>query len=180
VTAEIQSKNTWLKVAVVAGFCHLFLVALGAAEYEFSDDHWWSRALSYYGEVTGSSFGYGFFAPGVTSQIRAVFDVVESDSHQNTLQLFDESNREVAIRIGDIIEQFMADDVSGDDKMKFQRELSASLSSAVFIRHPGAKSVTIRLEKFSPISMADYRNGVRPEWQPLYSAEFVNHQKLSP
>lgn len=173
---NIQNKNRnfWLKIGVTVGVCHLILVTFGAADVEFSDKYWWARAINYYGEISGSTFGYGFFAPGVSSQIRAVFDVVESDSSRRTRQLKENSNREVDLRIGDIIEQFVGED--REDPMGFQRALSASLSGAVFAEHPGAKSVTIRLEKFEPISMEEFRSGRRPSWESLYSAEFINRK----
>ncbi|HEY8272233.1 MAG TPA: hypothetical protein VIG33_15185 [Pseudobdellovibrionaceae bacterium] len=176
---KLRKKNEkpWLRIGIVAGLCHLTLVTLGAADIGFSNQHWWGRVINYYGEISGSTFGYGFFAPGVSSQIRAVFDVVESDSRQTTRLLKDDGNREIDLRIGDIIEQFIGEERK--DPLEFQRALSASLSGAVFIEHPSAKSVTIRLEKFDPISMEEFRKGLRPSWVSLYSAKFINRKGSS-
>ncbi|MGZ3746710.1 MAG: hypothetical protein ACXWRE_05060 [Pseudobdellovibrionaceae bacterium] len=172
---DLQQKkiNIWLKIGIVAGFCHLILVSLGAADISFSNKHWWGRVVNYYGEISGSTFGYGFFAPGVSAQIRAVFDVVEKDSTLTTRTL-DASNREIDLRTSDIIEQFIGDDRK--DPMDFQRALSASLSRAIFAEHPGAKSITIRLESFEPNSMEEFRQGKRPSWISLYSAKFINRK----
>lgn len=156
---------------MAAGICHLILVTLGAAGIGFSNQNRLTRVISYYGEITGSTFGYGFFAPGVSSQIRAVFDVVESDARKTTRELKVDSNREVDLRIGDMIEQFIGDERK--DPMNFQRALSASLSSAVFAEHPRAQSVTIRLERYDPISMEEFREGKRSSWESLYSAKFI-------
>lgn len=169
------SRQMWLKFAVFIALGHLLLVAIGAAELELPSGTWWSRAIDIYGEISGSSSGYGFFSPGVTSQIRASFDIVEKDSTRLTQELKDQSNREVDLRLGDIVEQFLGDE-DRQDPMGFQRQLSASLSGAVFAHHEGAKSVTIRLEKFTPVSMEDFRNGMRGQWTPLYSAEFINRR----
>jgi hypothetical protein len=170
----VSKRTVWLKIGVVAGFCHLILVTCGAADIELPTKFFLGKVINYYGELSGASYGYSFFAPGVTSQIRAVFDVVDRDFHHSTLELLDDTNREIKLRIGDIIEQFSNEDQ--DDQMKFQRSLSASLSGTVFARYPGAKSVTIRLEGFTPISMEEYRKGARPAWIQLYSAEFINSQ----
>jgi hypothetical protein len=165
-----------LRIALAVVTIHLALVIIGASEIEFSGGSWGLRAINYYGELSGASSGYGFFAPGVSSQVRCSFDILEKDSSKITQQLKDQSSREVDIRLGDIVEQFLGEERS--DPKQFQRELAGSLSGLVFARHPGAKSVTIRLETFTPVSMQDYRNGQRPNWMALYSAKFVNRGEL--
>ena len=150
---------------------HLAFVAYGAAERHFSEDNLIGAALNYYSEMTGAGASYGFFAPGVDSQIRAQFEILHSNGQSSLVQLESGRNSEFYLRTGDIIENF--EDQDSDDPMKFQRDLSTSLSGTIFARYPDARSVTIHLDKFEVVSMADYRNGQRPDWKRLYSATFT-------
>jgi hypothetical protein len=160
-----------LKVFAFIAVAHLAMVAYGAAGLHFPEDNLIGATLNYYSEMTGAAAGYGFFAPGVDSQIRAQFEISHSDGHSSLVQLESGRNSEFYLRTGDIIENFEDQDV--DDPTKFQRDLSTSLSGTVFARYPDARSVTIHLDKFEAISMADYRNGQRPDWKRLYSATFT-------
>jgi len=168
-----------LKIGCSAWLAHFALVICGAFGVEMPESML-GRALSYYSEMSGAAGQWGFFAPGVTSQIDATFDVVDGAGRHLTARLNDGANREVDLRLSDIIEQFLNDDREDEDPdpAHFTRALAASLSAAVFSRHKDAKSVTIRLVKFEPVSMADYRSGVRPTWQHLYSGEFINTQNV--
>lgn len=159
-----------LKLAVGAVLVQLILVIIGAAEIELPGNSWLVRALNYYGDASGASAGYGFFAPEVTSQIRATFDIVDKNKRHIRQEWKDETNREVDLRLGDIVEQFLNGDE--DEAQNLQHDLAASLSGSVFARHPDAQSVTMKLEQFVPVSMQDFRNGHRAKWTFLYSTTF--------
>lgn len=168
--------RAWLSVGMILGIVHINLVALGAFRVEVPPMPVLSRFLNAYGEITGSAFSYGFFAPGVTSQIRAQFDVVGKDSSQSTVHLEEGHNGEVALRIGDIVDQF--DSNEREEPLSFQRALAASLVGAVFAKHGGARSVTVRLQRFTTVSMAQFRSGLRPSWKTLYTARFINKRDM--
>jgi hypothetical protein len=153
---------------------NLLMVFLGAIDFDFSEVPWVGTGLNYFARISGADGQYGFFAPGVDGQIRARFEVYGSTGLIQTLQLEDGQNSEADLRIGDIIEQF--DHESDGDPLKFQRELSASLSAAVLARIKDAKSVTISLEEFKQISMSDYREGLRPKWNLVYTASFTQSE----
>jgi hypothetical protein len=166
--------RVWIGIAL----CHLILVSLGASYVNISDENWVGRAVNIYDEVSGAGSSYGFFAPGIFSQIRAVFDVIDANGQTRTVNLAKGINKEADLRVGNIIDQFQSiDEVEdGDDERieRLQRSMAASLAGTIFGRYPGAKKVVLRLEKFQPPSMEEYRRGERPNWEPLYSAAFIS------
>lgn len=155
-------------------FVHLTMVTLSAFSINFPLPPGVSEVLNYYGEMSGAAGGYGFFAPGVQSQIRAVFDITDSQNRTVTMPSLTGEVREVDLRMGDIIEQFFNEHI--DNPKKYQRVLSASLCGAMFGKHPDAQSVRIRLEQLTPPSMAEYRNGGTSTWKKIYSAKFVKRK----
>ena len=67
-----RRRTLWLTVAA----SHLCLVTLGASSVRLYDLGLPGRVLHEYGALSGANSGYGFFAPGITSQLGARFDVV--------------------------------------------------------------------------------------------------------
>ncbi len=61
--------------------------------------------------------------------------------------------------------------------VKFRRSLMASLAGTVFGRHPEAAKVIVKVDEFTPVSMGDYRKGIRPEWKQIYEAKFVHEPR---
>lgn len=160
-----------LQLGLALVVIHLSLVAFGISEIEFDSKKPLGKAFAVYGDLTGASAGYGFFSPGVESQLRAQFDVTKADKSTRTIQLEEGMNSEAFIRTGDIIEKYyQAFDEEDSDDM--QRDLSASLAASVFGRFPTATDVRVRIDEFSTVSMNDYREGKRPEWKNLYTAHF--------
>ncbi len=162
-----KKKCFWLGLVSL----HLVLVVLGAYDFEWADYGHAGKWVDYYTVLSGANSGYGFFAPGIGSQLRALFDIEEKSGRKHTLELTSTKSHEAEIRVGDIIEQFLTEDGEKPDR-DLQRSMAASLAGTMFARTPGAKSVTIRLEEFTPVSRNDYLKGVRPEWIPTYSAKF--------
>jgi hypothetical protein len=160
-------RQFWLGVIAA----HLVLVALGAASFELNDYGRWGHALAVYCGLTGADGGYGFFAPGVDGQIHALFDVHEADGRTFTTTMGTGSSHEATLRIGNIVDQFQ--DFDEDRREELNRSLSASLAGRIFGRFPKADRVTVRLEHFAPVSMKEYREGARPQWEPMYSATFA-------
>jgi hypothetical protein len=158
------------RILLGVALAHLALVAMGASYlgYPFGP---LAKAADFYGALTGSGSAYGFFAPGVSGQLRALFDVIYPNGRQRTISLLSGASHEADLRIGNIIDQYQSQE-DDEDPTALQRSLSASLASTVFSRNPGASRVRVRLEHFAPVSMADWRAGERPLWKPLYEATF--------
>ena len=151
---------------------HLALVSAGAFGVDYSSDNILGRMLNGYGSASGAGSSYGFFAPGIFSQIRAVFDITGRDGSVRSIPLESHVSHEADLRIGNIIEQFAND---FDNQIEFQRSLAASLAATFFGREPQAKSINVRIERFTPSSMEEHRLGLRPLWIPEYSAKFVHN-----
>lgn len=158
----------WIAVVLL----HLLLVAGGA--FHFTGDFLpiVGRPLAFYGDLSGSGTAYTFFTPGVYAQMRAVIDIVDSSGHNRTQFLGEGPNREVNLRLNDIIEQFMND---YKDQLKFQRSLAASIAGSVFAREHDARKIGISIERYTAPSRREYLAGkTTVPWEKLYSATFVH------
>lgn len=153
-----------------AVLCHLFLVMLGAGNVDLERLGIFGQAIAFYGAVSGSAESYGFFAPGVSSQLEVLFDLTDRSGKTRTISLETGASHEADLRVGNVIGQFSNE---SEEPEKLQRSVAASLAGTVFGRYPEAKEVNVRLEEFTPVSMADYRVGKRPQWAPIYQAKFV-------
>lgn len=153
---------------------HLLLVGLGASYVDLTRLGPIGEALNLYGEATGSSHSYGFFAPGVGSQVRARFEVVDESGKNEMISLQSGASHEGDLRVGNIIDQFvhMLDEVEEQENLR--RSLAASLAGSVFGEYPKAREVVVHLDEFVPVSMADYRAGERAKWDEIYTARFRN------
>ena len=167
-----RRRTLWL--AAAAG--HLGLVTLGASTLSLRELGLPGRILDEYGALSGASSGYGFFAPGVTSQLGARFDVVDAEGRATSASLAGGASHEADLRVGNIIDQFaiVDDDEDEESADRVRRSLAASLAGKMFARYPEASAVVVRLETFTPVSMEAWRAGERPRWMPYYSAKFVH------
>ena len=174
----MTSRRGYLWLALGAG--HLVLVTIGAGGVSLRDLGLPGRALEAYGGLSGANSGYGFFAPGVSSQLGARFDVVDGDGATTEASLATGTSHEADIRAGNIIDQFASVDDEEDEESasRVRRALAASLAGKMFGRHPDAAAVVVRLETFTPVSMEAWRGGERPRWQPLYAAKFIHSAQL--
>ena len=170
----MTQRRGYLWLALGAG--HLALVTLGAGGVSLRELGLPGRALETYGGLSGANSGYGFFAPGVSSQLGARFDVALRDGATIRASLATGSSHEADIRAGNIIDQFASvdDDEDEESAARVRRALAASLAGTMFGRHPEAAAVVVRLETFTPVSMEAWRGGERPRWLPLYTAKFVH------
>jgi hypothetical protein len=166
-----KSARIWLALALV----HLGLMASGVAHFSFIQMPVIGVPISYYGDLSGAGSSYGFFSPGVYGQVRAVIDVYDRLGRKTTRSLDAGLNREVDLRLNDIIEQFINE---FDDQVKFQRSLAASLAGSIFAHHQDAKKVHVRIEQFTAPSRKDFVAGKVKTWVPAYSAKFIHKVAL--
>lgn len=163
-----------MKVKIVSGLAalHLVMVCLGASQLKVWEWPVVGGALSYYGSLTGSGNGYGFFAPGIGDGLKAEFDI-ERDGSTFIAQLEQRKNREADLRVGNIL-GILSRNVEDE---RTRRAVAASWAGKMFAQYPDAKSVTVRLETKGIPEMKDYQAGTRYEWAPFYRAKFVRGQK---
>lgn len=155
-------------LGVVVG--HLIVVALGAAGVRPRPPGLPGLAIERYMALSGAGHSFGFFAPEVTGQPWASFEVTDGEGKKTITTLETGSSHEADLRVGDII-----DTLGGlaDDAESLRRDLAASLAKKIFGRHPEAREVAVQLYLFETVSMEEFRRGSRPLSRPIYSARFA-------
>jgi hypothetical protein len=163
-------KYTWLTLGTV----HLVLVAIGAGHLSFWNLGEAGSWLQSYGEFTGSSRTYTFFAPGVADSVRARFDLYGEDGELvATDSLQPGTTREANLRVINIIE-YLQNDL---DDNNYRHLLALSWTGKMFARHPSAVSAVLRVETFDVPSMKEFREGLRYDWEPIYQAKFARKRR---
>jgi hypothetical protein len=161
-----------MKILLALALAHLGLVALGASYVGYAWLGPLAPAAGFYAGLSGAGSTYGFFAPGVGSQLAATFDIIDARGRSREVRLLSGKGGEGDLRLGNIIDQFWNET---EDPVALQRSLSSSLAGTIFGRYPEARQVAVHLKKFDPVSMQEFREGKRPEWTTVYNAKFVKN-----
>lgn len=142
---------------VGAAAAHLTLAALFCThvpiERELPAGLW--RALSFYAAFTGAPRHYNFFAPNVSTQARAEFELIEPGGERRVVRL-ETDNGEVNQRLA-MIFTFTADE-------QMRKPLLDSLASYMLARHPRAEAVDARLVILEIPGPQAARAGRPPRW----------------
>jgi hypothetical protein len=148
---------------------HIVLIACGAARLPVADGGGTTaKVLQNYGALTGADATYGFFAPGVSPQLRASFILDDGAGRTWTAVLDGGGNREVELRIGSIL---------GSTSFPWLRDaVIASWAARMFARQPDAQFVLVRIEVYDLPTMEQYRAGTRPEWNIVHEAGFFREE----
>lgn len=159
---------------------HIMLVAMGMAHIELPVDTTPGQLLRIYTGISGADKSYGFFAPGVRHQERAIFVLTDADGKQWQDNLEFGSSREANLRLGSTANVLRA--VDDETAFHFMRSMAAKM----FARHPSAQTIEVQIQAYCiklpggegtvaqvdfP-TMAEYRAGKRPSWIDLYSLTF--------
>jgi hypothetical protein len=169
--SSIRRRRAFAALVVAGG--HLGCVALGALRVDLNGGGPLSRAFAHYGTLSGADSAYGFFAPDVAALPWAFFEVTEATGAISSDVLERGANREADIRVRNIIGTFWN---VGTEPLR--RALAASWAGKVFARHPGARSVVVRLESYDLPSMKEVREGKTPRWVVHYEAKFIPRARL--
>jgi hypothetical protein len=150
-----MTKTHGLKTALAA--CHLLLVVSGAARFfPACLGERTRQAVDVYGEYSGSSNGYGFFAPSVGAQWDATFSCYGAAGPGWEDDAVMPGNREVQLRVSTMLSMF------GEPEL--QEMLAASWAAREFSKYPDAVLVNVHVRAYVLPTMAEYRNGARPAW----------------
>jgi hypothetical protein len=156
-------------VAIGAAVVQLGFAAAGAAELDFDRAN---QVITQYGALSGTDSSYGFFAPSVGTQLRVKFELTDAEGKKSEDILTTGASHEADLRIGDMVAMFwMAE-------QDLQRAMAACWAGRILARHPDADCVVVHLDAYDLPTMAEYREGQRPDWSPYYEAEFVHRAKL--
>lgn len=165
-------KKSIFSAAAACSFMHLLLVTMGASSVDFDALGSLGEVLDYYGEISGSSRSYGFFAPGIGKEVAARFEVINHAGERATATILTGHSHEADVRISNIVDQFAAIDGDAEDAEDVRRSLAASLAGSVMGQQPDAMEVVVHLDEFAPVSMPAWRGGARPDWAEIYTARF--------
>jgi hypothetical protein len=151
---------------IVAALLHFALVVCGAMYVPLTGDSLLLNLLGQYGDMSGSTSSYGFFAPVVASQSRVSLVVRDVHGHECGDALLADATSAADLRAGGIFDGFP----SFADELR--RGLTASWASAMFGRHPSAEEVVVSVDVESLPTMAEWRSGKRSTWHPVYTSAY--------
>lgn len=146
---------------------HIAAVAFGATTLWEANADKLGPIPQIYGEVTGASHSYGFFAPRVASPSRVMAwvylhngEVIESN--------MDNLGREGAFRLSGYR------DVNLDEQQAkaMKRLTSAQISARLFDKYPNAVRVKVQTQAKLIPKMSQVRSGEKSRWITLYECEF--------
>jgi len=171
-------KQTRITRRILAGafVCHLVLVVAGAAHLTSRLHGPGRRELRFYDTLSGAGDSYSFFAPAVGPQLRARFTVSTPQGERVEETLETGKSREVGFRLGNIAGTVYLVAKSVAPRRAFLGALAANRFGA----HPEADLVQVNIEEWVMPTMAEYRDGARPEWRSLHQASFVRASRRQP
>ena len=148
--------------AVVA--IHLFLTALYATHFvEWGPSNMLAKTSFAWGEFTGSSNIYSFFAPYVGEQTNVIYTVVDSSGSQQVYRLTGHS-REILNRLNTAY-NFLSLSETHD-------VLCQSFAIQVFSRFPSASIVRVHIIKQTMPSMEQQKAGGQIRWQTMFYKDY--------
>lgn len=169
-----------LKSALVALLAagHLGLVfcsALHVPLFKKTNTTQAARLAQGYGQWTGASSQYSFFAPTITQSMRVSFDVKldSGDVVHDSLQF---ENEAMKLRVYAMALRFNG--YFGQDKHR--DNMARAWAAAMFGHHPDARAMTIRVDSQVLPSMEQYASGERGQWLNRYRADVEFRPSPSP
>jgi len=155
-----SSDNTprWHGFAVGAALLHLLLVLCAVLHVRPP-----GVPLQFYGQWSGASNPFNFFAPVITPSVQVSFEMA-LDSGELVREEMRTSDDVMNVRTYCLALNFHL--------MGSQDDVARAWAAKMFGRHPTARSVTLRMEEFRLPSMEQYREGQRPRWAERYQASF--------
>ena len=158
-----------LKLLAALAAMHCLIVILGSTGVRLESTGAIGELVTYYGALTGAERGFGFFAPEVTTEARAVFELVDAKGTTTIRRLEDGVTSESALRMYSVTSQFWQALDSGDTAIR--HSMAASLAGKMFARYPEAVQVSVKFDVYVIPTMEEFRDGVRPGWKRLYQVK---------
>ena len=151
----------------VAALLHVVLVMFGAADLPLPGRGIATAVVAQYANVSGADTHYGFFAPAVASQCRAVLTMRDAESRAWNDTLVEDPSDPFAWRTASAVDSIPR------LPQKLRRALAASWAAVMFGRHPNAVQVVVDVQIEELPTMAEWRGGARSVWKSIHETEFV-------
>lgn len=161
----VSRKYTLLFILAVV---HFSIVIIGASGRSFDLYAPNVEKIVYaYHAFTGSDNGFGFFAPGVSSETKPVIRVYDGKSWHK-IESIEFPNKEAQLRLSTL--------VSLSTKDNFRDLLAASLAQWTFSQHSEMLVVIVEFQYFylPPLS-GTY---AEPEWRTLQAYSFTSSERV--
>ncbi|MET0402832.1 MAG: hypothetical protein ABW123_10535 [Cystobacter sp.] len=128
------------------------------------------RLLQLYGQWSGASTRFNFFAPVITPSVRVSFDLSQESGEvtHDALRFDDEA---MNVRGYCMALRFEVKDN--------QENMARAWAALMFGWHPEARAVTVRVDALRLPTMEAYRAGERPEWTERYRLGFEHRRPAS-
>lgn len=161
-----------LKVSALLFGLHLLLAALFAAHFgDWGLDYTGGRQLFYWGEFTGSSNLYSFFAPRVGDQASVLYTLADSSGRQQPI-LLETPTKEVGIRVATIYNFVRLPEGSS--------LFSRSFGNTILRLHPEARAARVSLIQQTMPSMTAFRDSMaRPRWEMVEWRDYIRQDERS-
>lgn len=126
----------------------------------------------YYAAVSGTEGPYGFFAPWVAPELRATFQMRDDAGRETSDVLETGATPEADRRFKNVVTKlWLATDPA------VAKLFTRSFAKRMLLRHPSARTVTVRVDAFDLPTMDAYRRGERPSWKLRSSQTFTRRPK---
>lgn len=147
------------------GALYLTVATLGAwTTYPYTHAGRFNEIVYALMDVTATNNDFGFFAPSVASQVQVHLLFHDAQGHTESYDLWSNS-REINFRLNSVITTAM--------RRPALRDICArSWAASLLGNRPAAQRITLIAYAHLMPTMAQYRAGVRPAWQPFYEGTF--------
>jgi hypothetical protein len=163
---------------------HLMIVILGASGFLPHRNHGtWVPSLHWYAMMSGANAQYGFYAPSVGNYSRTRFELHDESGRTWSDNFETAKLSEARLRLGGA--DFPLMNGEAQKSRELRERMVKSWAAAMFARHPNAVALTVFVESYDVPSMADYRAGMRPNWNLIYQADVkrdatVERERMTP
>lgn len=164
--------TTKLKISAALFGLHLLLAALFAGHFgDWGLDFPGGRQLFYWGEFTGSSNLYSFFAPRVGDQASVLYTLADSTGNQQPI-LLETPSKEVGIRVATIYNFVRLPEGSS--------LFSRSFGNTILRLHPEARATRVSLIQQTMPSMRAFRDSMQqPRWEMVEWRDYIRQDERS-
>jgi hypothetical protein len=158
---------------LLLGAAHLATVVCGAGDYLPEQGRSVpGQALQAYAKLSGADGQYGFYAPEVGAPSRATFILQDNQGSTWSDSLQKATGAEARLRLEGSVECAFANGAA-QQLPKVRQRLVKSWAATMLTRHPRAVSVTVVVEVCDIPTMAEYRDGLRPNWIVVYQCQVL-------
>lgn len=144
---------------LVLVICNTFGIPMGFGSSRLA------QAVAYSKNLTGADSGFAFFASPIAGEVRAIFRLTDHDGNVRVQPITWSNSSEVNDRLRNAVGSMA-------NFQNIQGDVAASLAAVLFGKNPDVTTIEVLVDGQSLPSMQQYREGLRPEWLPIFRQTF--------